>query len=38
MEECASISPMFAGVTYERLAGWKSLQWPVNADGSDSPS
>ena len=37
MEECASISPMFAGVTYERLAGWKSLQWPVNADGTDTP-
>ncbi|MCD6009488.1 formate dehydrogenase subunit alpha [Halomonas sp. IOP_31] len=37
MEECASISPLFAGVTYERLEGWKSLQWPVKADGSDSP-
>lgn len=37
MEECASISPMFAGVSYERLAGWQSLQWPVNADGIDTP-
>ncbi|TVP51086.1 MAG: formate dehydrogenase subunit alpha [Halomonas sp.] len=37
MQECASISPMFAGVTYERLEGWKSLSWPVAADGSDSP-
>ncbi|MHB0774778.1 formate dehydrogenase subunit alpha [Halomonas sp. WWR20] len=37
MEECASIAPMFAGVTYERLEGWKSLQWPVKADGTDSP-
>ncbi len=37
MAECARISPMFAGVTYARLAGWKSLQWPVAADGTDSP-
>jgi formate dehydrogenase major subunit len=28
---------MFAGVTYERLAGYKSLQWPVAADGADQP-
>ena len=37
MQECASISPMFAGVTYERLEGWKSLSWPVAADGTDTP-
>jgi formate dehydrogenase major subunit len=37
MAECASISPLFAGVTYERLAGWNSLLWPVDADGTDSP-
>jgi formate dehydrogenase major subunit len=28
---------MFAGVTYERLEGYKSLQWPVAADGTDQP-
>jgi formate dehydrogenase major subunit len=28
---------MFAGVTYERLEGYKTLQWPVAADGSDQP-
>jgi formate dehydrogenase major subunit len=28
---------MFAGVTYERLEGFKSLQWPVAADGTDQP-
>jgi formate dehydrogenase major subunit len=28
---------MFAGVNYERLEGYKSLQWPVAADGSDQP-
>lgn len=37
MEEAASLTPMFAGVNYERLEGYKSLQWPVTADGSDSP-
>jgi formate dehydrogenase major subunit len=37
MDEVASISPMFAGVSYERLAGWKSLHWPVAADGTDTP-
>jgi formate dehydrogenase major subunit len=37
MEEAASLAPMFAGVTYERLEGWNSLCWPVNADGSDTP-
>jgi formate dehydrogenase major subunit len=37
MAENASLAPMFAGVTYERLEGYKSLQWPVAADGSDQP-
>ena len=37
MAEAASLAPMFAGVTYERLEGWNSLCWPVNADGSDTP-
>jgi formate dehydrogenase major subunit len=31
------LTPLFAGVTYERLAGFKSLQWPVAADGTDQP-
>ena len=35
--EIASLTPMFAGVTYERLEGFKSLQWPVAPDGSDQP-
>jgi formate dehydrogenase major subunit len=26
-----------AGVTYERLEGYKSLHWPVAEDGSDQP-
>ncbi len=37
MNEIASITPMFAGVTYERLEGYRSLQWPVAADGTDQP-
>jgi formate dehydrogenase major subunit len=37
MDEIAALTPMFAGVNYERLAGYKSLQWPVAADGTDQP-
>ncbi|MHB8647742.1 MAG: formate dehydrogenase subunit alpha [Thermomicrobiales bacterium] len=37
MHEAAGLAPLFAGVTYERLEGWGSLQWPVAADGTDSP-
>ena len=36
-EEIASLTPLMAGVTYERLEGYKTLQWPVAADGSDQP-
>ena len=35
--EIAALTPMFAGVTYERLEGFKSLQWPVAQDGTDQP-
>ncbi|KKB38010.1 formate dehydrogenase subunit alpha [Bacillus thermotolerans] len=37
MEEAASLMPLYAGVTYERLEGYNSLQWPVAPDGTDSP-
>ncbi len=37
MDEAASLTPLFAGVNYARLEGYKSLQWPVAADGSDQP-
>jgi formate dehydrogenase major subunit len=37
MDEIASLTPLFAGVRYDRLEGYKSLQWPVAADGSDQP-
>jgi formate dehydrogenase major subunit len=35
--EIVSLTPLFAGVTYERLEGFGSLQWPVAADGTDEP-
>jgi formate dehydrogenase major subunit len=37
MDEVARVTPLFAGVNYERLEGYKSLQWPVAADGTDTP-
>lgn len=37
MQEIARCTEMFAGVTYERLEGYRSLCWPVRADGTDSP-
>ena len=36
-DEIAALTPLMAGVTYERLEGYKTLQWPVAADGSDQP-
>ena len=36
-DEIARLTPTMAGVTYERLEGFKSLQWPVASDGSDQP-
>ena len=37
MDEVASLTPLFAGVSYQRLEGYKSLQWPVAPDGTDEP-
>lgn len=37
MEEIAMLTPIYSGVTYERLEGFKSLQWPVAPDGTDMP-
>ncbi|KON87668.1 oxidoreductase [Sporosarcina globispora] len=37
MAEAAMLMPLYSGVTYERLEGYKSLQWPVAEDGKDSP-
>lgn len=38
MAEVASLTPEFAGVTYERLEGYKSLVWPIAEDGRDTPT
>ncbi len=37
MDEIAMLTPLFAGVSYARLEGYNSLQWPVAADGTDQP-
>jgi formate dehydrogenase major subunit len=37
MDEVARLTPLFAGVSYDRLEGFNSLQWPVHADGTDTP-
>ncbi|HYE57276.1 MAG TPA: molybdopterin dinucleotide binding domain-containing protein, partial [Rhodothermales bacterium] len=37
MAEAARTTPLFAGVSYERLEGYGSLCWPVAPDGTDTP-
>ena len=37
MDEVARLTPLFGGVTYDRLQGYDSLQWPVAEDGTDTP-
>lgn len=37
MDEAALLAPLFAGVSYDLLEGYSSLQWPVAKDGTDSP-
>jgi formate dehydrogenase major subunit len=37
MDEIGELTPLFAGVDYHRLEGYQSLQWQVEADGSDQP-
>ena len=37
MDEIAATTPLFAGVSYARLAGYRSLCWPVAADGTGTP-
>ncbi|MEH7886731.1 formate dehydrogenase subunit alpha [Bacillus sp. JJ1609] len=37
MAEAAMLMPIYSGVTYDRLEGYNSLQWPVNQDGTDTP-
>lgn len=37
MQEAARLSPIFAGVSYDKLVGFSSQQWPVDQDGRDAP-
>jgi len=37
MDELASLTPLYAGVRYDRLEGYNTLQWPVTPDGVDEP-
>ena len=37
LEECASLTPAFAGATWDRLEGFRSLLWPIASSGEDSP-
>ena len=37
MDEVASLTPLMAGVNYQRLEGYKSLHWPVDSEGNDEP-
>ncbi len=37
MDEIASLTPFYAGVTYTQLEGYNTLCWPVAADGTDTP-
>jgi formate dehydrogenase major subunit len=37
MAEMASLTHLYEGVSYDRLEGYKTLQWPVAPDGTDQP-
>src|SRR6202011_358569 len=37
MHEVASLTPLFSGVSYERLEGYRTLQCPVAEAGTDEP-
>jgi predicted molibdopterin-dependent oxidoreductase YjgC len=36
MDEIAEMTPRYAGISHERV-GRRGLQWPVDADGNDTP-
>ncbi|OYD09192.1 formate dehydrogenase subunit alpha [Paludifilum halophilum] len=37
LAEAVSLTELMAGITYSRLEGYDSLQWPVSDDGVDTP-
>ena len=38
LDEVARVTPAFAGASFERLEGFRSLLWPIAADGRDTPT
>ena len=37
LDEATGLTELMAGVRYDRLQGYQSLQWPVSPDGVDTP-
>jgi formate dehydrogenase major subunit len=37
LSEVARVTPTFAGASFDRLEGFRSLLWPVRPDGTDTP-
>jgi formate dehydrogenase major subunit len=37
LDEVARVAPTFAGASFDRLEGFRSLLWPISADGRDTP-
>lgn len=37
MDEVSQVAPLFSGVRYDRLQGYRTLHWPVAPDGTDTP-
>ncbi len=37
LAEVARVTPTFAGASFERLEGFRSLLWPIRPDGTDTP-
>ncbi len=37
LAEVARVTPTFAGASFERLEGFRSLLWPIRSDGTDTP-
>ena len=37
LDEVARVTPDLAGASFERLEGFRSLLWPIAADGTDTP-
>ena len=38
LDEVARVTPAFAGASFDRLEGFRSLLWPIAADGRDTPT